>query len=253
MKQTKRIIIFLCVLLCLVSSCGGGNSDLTDNTPHDIAINKPNTPSVKLIDTCNLTMYYPSYSTIDLCCGKMPSKEDSNVILIAEAAFTSKCLNDFTHSNICGSHTSGGVFYKNSIEKRLTGGFVFKNNKPEFFYLENSDSILENAAKNGGMGFVQEMLIHNGKIVKHTRPDNNTNEFRALCLIDGTVAISDSKGSVQFGDFIDNLISAGVVEALYLDMGIGWNYSWYRNEDGDLTEIHNTPTEYASNWITFYK
>lgn len=42
-------------------------------------------------------------------------------------------------------------------------------------------------------------------------------------------------------------------EALYLDMGPGWNYSWYRDENGNPVEIHSIPTEYATNWITFYQ
>ena len=38
------------------------------------------------------------------------------------------------------------------------------------------------AAKKGGCGFAQEIMIHNGRIVSHTCPDDNVNEFRALCL-----------------------------------------------------------------------
>jgi hypothetical protein len=52
---------------------------------------------------------------------------------------------------------------------------------------------------------------------------------------------------------VEELLKAGVVEALYLDMGTGWNYSWYRNEYGDAVEIHEKWTPYATNWITFYK
>ena len=97
------------------------------------------------------------------------------------------------------------------------------------------------------------MMIHKGKEVSHTRSAYNTNEFRALCLIDDKVAIADSNGFMTFGDFIKNLLKAGATEALYLDMGPGWNYSWYRDENGNLIEIHHSPTKYATNWITFYK
>lgn len=112
---------------------------------------------------------------------------------------------------------------------------------------------MDAAAKNGGCGFAQEMMIHDGKIVPHTRPDGNINEFRALCLIDGKVAIADSNGNVKFGDFIKDLMKSGATEALYLDMGPGWNYSWFRDYTGNPIEIHAIPTKFATNWITFYK
>lgn len=105
----------------------------------------------------------------------------------------------------------------------------------------------------GRCGFAQEMMIHKSGVVEHTRSDNNSNEFRALCLIDDKLAIADSKGVVKFGDFIQDLKKAGATEALYLDMGTGWNYSWYRDENGNPIEIHSYPTKYATNWITFYK
>lgn len=41
--------------------------------------------------------------------------------------------------------------------------------------------------------------------------------------------------------------------ALYLDMGGGWNYSWYRDSVGKAHDIH--PQTYGSiyqtNWIVF--
>jgi hypothetical protein len=71
--------------------------------------------------------------------------------------------------------------------------------------------------------------------------------------LEDRVAVVDSKGGIRFGEFVEELLKVGVVEALYLDMGTGWNYSWYRNEYGDAVEIHEKWTPYATNWITFYK
>jgi len=45
--------------------------------------------------------------------------------------------------------------------------------------------------------------------------------------------------------------SEGVQEAIYLDMGSGWNYSWWRDNTGSAHEIHNRRIVYATNWITF--
>jgi hypothetical protein len=43
--------------------------------------------------------------------------------------------------------------------------------------------------------------------------------------------------------------------ALYMDMGAGWNHSWYRKADGTVHEIHPTDfkSQYCTNWITFYE
>jgi hypothetical protein len=41
-------------------------------------------------------------------------------------------------------------------------------------------------------------------------------------------------------------------------MGRGWNYAWFRDEDGKVKEIFSesklAPSyKYRTNWITFYK
>ncbi len=208
--------------------------------------------SVQVVDTLGLRIYYPNYSRIDLVCGDIPSKEDDSVIMFAEAAFTGELLDTFRHTNIAGYHVSNGKRYKGFRCKRNNGAFVYYNGKPKFVY-RNYSAEFDKAASCVDCGFAQEMIIHNGKKVPHTRKAANTNEFRALCLIDGKVAIADSQGVMKFGDFINDLIKAETTEALYLDMGSGWNYSWYRGDNGNPIEIHPTPTKYATNWITFYR
>lgn len=103
------------------------------------------------------------------------------------------------------------------------------------------------------MGFTQEMMIHKGKKVPTTRPAGNRNVFRALCLdADGKLALYESQGTVTFGSLIDALQSRGVKEALYTDMGQGWNYCFYRTNNADATPsyLHSQPLSCASNFIT---
>lgn len=227
-------------------------NDTVDNSASvDYTINENSNP-VDIVDTCGLKIYFPNYSKIDLVCGTMPAKDDNSVIMFAEAAFTGELLDEFKHSNVAGDHVSGGKRYKGYKCKRNNGAFVWYEGTPKFIHA-NYSSEFDKAADAGGCGVAQEMMIHNGTVVRHTRPDGNSNEFRALCLVNGKVAIADSKGVMKFGDFINNLQKAGTTEALYLDMGGGWNYSWYRNADGNPVEIHPTPTKYATNWITFYR
>lgn len=198
----------------------------------------------------NLIIYTPNYTSIDLVCGTMPSKTDKRVIFCAEAAFTGELLKEFKHSNILGDHVSGGIRYKDTGCKRNTGAFVYYSSKWKFLYKDYSKE-LDTAARNGGMGFGQEMMIHKGKRVQTIRKYSNKNEFRALCELNGKLCVIDSKGISTFGDFIQALLNEGVREAIYLDMGPGWNYSWWRNQKGNVREIHTHRTIYTTNWITF--
>lgn len=113
---------------------------------------------------------------------------------------------------------------------------------------------MDNAAQEDGMGFAQEMMIHDGAKVSTTRPLGNKNVFRALCLdSDNQLALYESQGIVTFGNFIDALPSQGVNEALYTDMGQGWNYCFYREDKIDAYPIYlySQSLPYASNFIAF--
>lgn len=208
-------------------------------------------PSTHKKEKNGLIIYTPQYSRINLVCGTMPSIEADSVIFCAEAAFTGECLKEFKRSNIGGNHVSGGTFYKGVGMGRNTGAFVYYGGKYRFVYKDGINDALKEAAANGGMGFCQEMMIHSGKRVPCKRKDSNKNEFRALCELDSVLCVIDSKGVSTFGDFIQNLLEAGVTEALYLDMGSGWNYSWYRDSTGTAHEIHKRRIPYTTNWITF--
>ena len=50
-----------------------------------------------------------------------------------------------------------------------------------------------------------------------------------------------------------SLVNIGVSEAIYLDMGTGWNYAWYRINDETIVGLHPKVHDYCTNWITFYK
>ena len=63
---------------------------------------------------------------------------------------------------------------------------------------------------------------------------------------------ADSAKAVSFGEFIQLLLDAGMDEALYMDMGPGWNYSWYREyPDSNATWIHSASLSSATNWLVF--
>lgn len=192
---------------------------------------------------------------MDMVCGEIPSPNDGSIVLAFAGAFTGTEFNK-GHSNVAGDHVAGGTRFKGYLCKRNTGAFTWSaKSGPRFFYRDYS-SALDIATKEGGMGFAQEMMIHNGQKVPTTRPLGNKNVFRALCLdSDSRLALYESQGIVTFGNFIDALRSQGVKEALYTDMGQGWNYCFYRVNQSDKSPqyLHSTSLPYASNFITIKK
>ena len=261
----KILFINLLIMVLVIGCCSDrkGVGEVTQNSldrhiEESSVHRESELVPVEVMDTCMLRIYYPNYSRIDLVCGEMPKKSEDSVILVCAAAYTVKCLDHFEHSNIIGNHVSGGKLYNGApmkLEKGAKacyrGAFSFYDDKPHFAY-DNWNVDFHKAAQRGGCGFAQDMMLHQGGIVNHWREDSSKNQFRALCLIDGKVAVADSKEVLPFRDFIQNLIRAGATEAIYLDMG-GWKHSWYRDGNGKAIDIYPSPTPYGTNWITFYK
>ena len=188
---------------------------------------------------------------MDMVCGEIPSPENDSIILAFAGAFTGTEF-DKGHANVAGDHVAGGKRLKGYRCKRNTGAFTWSHaSGPQFHYMDYS-SALDSAAQEGGTGFAQEMMIHKSNAVKTTRPPGNRNVFRALCLnSDNQLALCESQGVVTFGNFINALLPQGVKEALYTDMGKGWNYCFYRLNQSDKSPkyLHSTPLPYASNFI----
>ena len=230
----NKIYLFILCLLFVEASYGQENKLMRIETTNDLII------------------YYPQFLSIDLACGKMPEKTETNVLFCCEAAFTGELLKEFKHSNIAGHHVSGGKFYRGYKCKPNTGCFVFYQNQWKFLLHTYADE-LKLAAKNGGMGFGQNMIIYDGETQPSFRKLQSKFEYRALCEYHGKLCVIDSKGVVSYASFINSLEKIGVTHALYLDMGRGWNHSWYRDNNGTVVEIHPKAHSYTTNWLVFKK
>lgn len=58
---------------------------------------------------------------------------------------------------------------------------------------------------------------------------------------------------MHFGEFVQALKKFGVSDAIYCDMGSGWNYSWYRDTDGRPRTIIGMLWPFSQNWLVFEK
>ena len=202
--------------------------------------------------TADVTAYYPQFTTIDLVCGTMPDSADERVIFVCEAAFTHALLESFDHSNIDGDHVSGGVRFRGAECRDNSGAFTFYDGRWHFIVGDYS-AALDTAAAHGGMGFGQALIVRDGQAVVPLWRDG-VHHYRALCSRDGRLCVVDSRDAVPYEQFVAMLLTYAVDDALYLDMGSGWNHSWWRENDGSIREIHPriAKSRYCTNWLTFY-
>lgn len=203
----------------------------------------------------SLTVYRPDFSRIDLVTGTMPGKDEKDVIFVCAAAFTGERLEEFRHSNIAGHHVSGGEFFQGFHCGPNNGVFTWSRAEGWHFLNyghKNSVSPLKSVAAQGGMGFCQSLLYKDGKRFRGCFKPERANQYRALCDLGGRLCIVDCARPLPFSCFMDGLQKLGVRDAIYCDMGYGWNYSWYRRPDGSVKEIFPSPGRYTTNWIVFY-
>lgn len=259
----KLNLLSMCFVLMVMLSCNHKpkasvtevNADSLSETIKIAAPSSNTRTFVNRKDSGDLVVFTPIYNTVDLVCGKRPSKDtDMSVVYCAEAAFTGECLDSFAHRNVAGNHVSGGIFYRGYVAKTNTGAFVWYQGKWKFLY-DSYASELRKAEKHGGMGFGQNMIIYNRRVMPRFRKDKPLNIYRALCELDGKLCIVEAKQALAYSEFVEKLANLKVKYALYLDMGSGWNYSWYRDSEGTAHEIHPIKpwSKYQTNWIVFKK
>ena len=251
MRTTLHFLLILLAALVMCCCTGPKGDETMDN---ETAMQGPNV----MVDdsTVNgLIVYYPQFSRIDLVCEKMPSQEDTSIVFCAEAAFTHELLDEFAHSNIDGDHVSGGKRYTGAQCKDNSGAFAwFSDTTWEFVNGEYSE-LLDSVAAAGGMGFGQAIIIHDGESIRPLWRDDKVTQYRALCEKDGRLCIVDSRDEIPYSKFVALLEDFAPRHALYMDMGAGWNHSWWRDSDGHVHEIHPVAekSRYCTNWITFFK
>ena len=205
--------------------------------------------------TEHLTFYYPQYKSIDLALGKMPGVADIKVDFCCEAAFTGQRLSSFKHSNVADWHVSGGKWYQGYNCRANTGAFVWDGEK--WAVMEKKTFLSTKPVCR--MAFCQYLLILQGKQTPMwERMRKNKTRYRALCEKDGRLCLVESRKVVTLEFFVKCLMESRIANAIYLDMGAGWNYAWMRDAEGKIQEVFPeskkaSDFQYRTNWITFYK
>lgn len=247
MKLSTYSYCFLFLLLSVMAtSCRAGNAP-EDSIPHPMM--------AKVDSTKHLYFYKPDQYHMDIVCGERPDTLDNNVIFCAEAAFTGKIVDSFYHTNIAGNHVCGGEFHKGYECKANSGGFIFYKDN-HWAFLKKADYNAKLKDTNIQCAYEQAMVVNNG-VVYHPylmKPERQE-IYRALCENkDGELMVVTAKEDIAYEKFVQALVSElDVRNALYMDMGIGWNYSWYRTDDSTFTAFFPMAkwTQYQTNWLIF--
>ena len=202
-------------------------------------------------NTGTVYVIFPEYSQIELACEKRPSKSDAAITWCSGAAFQHTVSLGFTQENVEGDHAVKGALYESPYNKDSYAAFTFADGKFSFSFDHPSQAIRD-AAGAGGSGFMQFGLIRDGETVMNiNRPRARC--YRTLAELNGNLCIIDSVNMLHFEDFMAELHRLGVTNALYMDMGAGWNYSWFRNAFGRVITLFGLPVPWSHNWIVFKK
>ena len=257
MKKTLIRTLTCIALAAIIAAIGRACNN--DQTTQNM---KPSYP-MHVDSTELLTIYDITDCPLDLACGQMPDTAQENVLLCAAAAFTGKCLDYFEHSNILGPHISGGILYEGYTENK--DGVLFAERYALFIWegkglngkmlckricpLPN-DEVLQKAVEHGGMAFTQHWVIKNGVIYEHKiQPLDRVEYFRSLCQKGDRFYVIANREEMAYQDYLQALLDVGVEQALYMDMGAGWNHSFYRDEEGKVYILHPKGHDYPTNWL----
>lgn len=204
-----------------------------------------------LYNTGTVYVIFPAYTEVSLACDDRPSKSDSSITWCSGAAFQHTVSLGFTQENVEGDHAVNGALYESPYNKDSFAAFVFADGCFSFEFDDPSGAI-RTAAAAGGSGFMQYGLIRDGEVVmRFDRPRARC--YRTLAELNGHLCIIDSVNMLHFNEFLEELQRLGVTNALYMDMGAGWNYSWYRNASDKVITLFGLPVPWSHNWVVFQK
>lgn len=253
-KTTCGLILMVIIFTCFSDSTMGYNNPLSEkNLVQMVSVDTMSHSGESFL----IVKMNRQQAFISMADSVIPDMNDRSIALCVEAAFTGELLEKFSSSNVGGDYVMDGR-YRNGYKCRANSGLLFAS-KQEVIISDLSDyrSWVRRAVNEKATLFQQILIVKDGKNVYRDFPikPSTPNIYRAACIAqDGEFMIIQSVERLPFADFINSLITMGVKDALYLDMGKGWNYGWYRIScDSEPVEFFDYRTPYQTNWLLIRK
>ena len=222
---------------------------LASNANANRPMNQKNLYPLQYSSIANLEVYDITDCQLQLACATMPDTANQQVGLCVAAAFTGKCLDEFAHNNVLGTHVSEGVSYEGYEETPEHYAFFASWQGKKGIFEVATPALLQQLQAANGMGFTQYWVIKHREVYMPKRQKDKVEYYRCIAEKQGRWYILESSESVAYDVFLDCLQNFGVENALYLDMGRGWNHSFYRDAQGVLHVLHPYAHPYCSNWL----
>lgn len=241
----KNLLTLFALIFALIS-CYKANPDLT---PRIVSVSEQSVGKNKF----KIMAINTDSATVMVVDSAIPAIDDPKICLCVEAAFTGERLASFKTKNVAGKYVTSGKPRNGYRCAANTGLLCATGSSITIAPLAKSESLRRRAIDAGGSLFEQMLLIYDGKYAYTGRPINlsTKNIYRAACTgSDGKFAVIQGVTHMTLKTFIDGLMAMGVRDALYLDMGMGWNYGWYREKAGDTAELlFRVRSIYQTNWL----
>ena len=182
----------------------------------------------------------------------LPGPEDPGLLLRVAAAFTGDDLR-----TVCGDHVVAGELQRGYDDETCTGHLLVAGRQVSIRPNSDLDASVTAAVRDGGYLFQQCLIVEDGaghveRIPQAIRDREAHIIYRAACIMnDGSFAVIQGVNEMYCHEFVDGLVTLGVQQALYLDMGT-WAYGWYREfNGGPIVELapRFSNTRYQTNWL----
>lgn len=239
---TNRSLI---LLLHVIFVCSLTTAPAWSNSPELV---------VKTIKTSNgheFTVFYQGDLAMSFDLTR-PKKSDDSVMFSIPCAFTDAL------GRVDGVYIeNGSLHHRHFVSNQFGGAAVLQNGSIDFITTNKgallTKGFLHDLASRKASLFQQFLLVTDGK----ASPFKDRSLFQRRAIVkfkDGQTAIFESKHALTLTTFGEDLKSAGVVNAIYTDMG-AWDEGWYRDATGAIKVIglDRSRTDKQSNWLTLRK
>lgn len=255
----RCVIILACVgMSVIMASCQHNGRMKCDN--------------IYIDTTSTLYAFYPHYRGMKWVCSDSPDEGSDSILFCCTAAFSKDYSIGIGHDKIWGSHVAEGAYYEGYRHHLINGAFIYKDGEYAFLHDSLQDNIRLLKGMPNAFAFCQMRLDTTvvtippdsiylerfgwrgyNNLEGKLRLSKTTFKYRTLCEKDRRLCIIESKEEVTLTQFRKNLNDYGVTHALYLDTGVGWSYSWYRDNNNEVQVLHPHVHPFNTNWLIFYK